>query len=135
MSCLRTSLCVTELEQTDSYNVAGRGEMHLAILIETMRREGYEFQVSTPRVLYKDIDGKRCEPVERMVADVPEGCVGAVLEKMGARRGELISINSIGSRMRLELDPVARAVRLQERLPYGYARQRVMSSVLTGTSP
>jgi len=130
------ALRVTELEQTDSYNVAGRGEMHLAILIETMRREGYEFQVSTPRVLYKDIDGKRCEPVERMVADVPEGCVGAVLEKMGARRGELISINSAGSRMRLEF-------RIPSRGLFGYRNdfltdtrgRGVMSSVFDGYFP
>ena len=67
------SLHVTEQDNTDAFNVAGRGEMHLSILMETMRREGYEFSVSTPRVLTKVIDGKVCEPIERMVADVPEG--------------------------------------------------------------
>ena len=87
---------------TDSFNVAGRGEMHLSILIETMRREGYEFQVSTPHVLNKEIDGKLCEPIERMVADVPETSVGSVIDKMAQRKGELISMTPIGSRMRLE---------------------------------
>ena len=87
---------------TDSFNVAGRGEMHLSILIETMRREGYEFQVSTPHVLNKEIDGKLCEPIERMVADVPENSVGSVIDKMAQRKGELVSMTPIGSRMRLE---------------------------------
>ena len=85
------SLHVTE-QGTDAFNVAGRGEMHLSILIETMRREGYEFQVSTPRVLTKVIDGVRCEPVERMVADVPEASMGAVIEKIGQRKGDLVSM-------------------------------------------
>ena len=97
------SLRVTELEgSTDAFNVAGRGEMHISILIETMRREGYEFQVSTPHVLNKEIDGKLCEPIERMVADVPENSVGSVIDKMAQRKGELISMTPIGSRMRLE---------------------------------
>ena len=95
------SLRVTE-QGTDSFNVAGRGEMHLSILIETMRREGYEFQVSTPHVLNKVVDGALCEPVERMVADVPENAVGAVIDKISQRKGELLSMNPIGSRMRLE---------------------------------
>ena len=95
------SLKVTEMG-TDSFNVAGRGEMHLSILIETMRREGYEFQVSTPRVLTQEIDGKICEPVERLVADVPEESVGAVMEKLGARKGELVEMHPMGNRMRLE---------------------------------
>ena len=79
------SLRVTETDSTDAFNVAGRGEMSLSILIETMRREGYEFQVSPPRVLYQEIDGKMCEPVERLVVDVPSDSVGAVIEKIGAR--------------------------------------------------
>ena len=95
------SLRVTEVG-TDAFNVAGRGEMHLSILIETMRREGYEFQVSTPHVLNKVIDGKQCEPIERMVADVPETTVGSVVEKISRRKGDLVSMNPIGSRMRLE---------------------------------
>ena len=97
------SLRVTEVEDaTDSFNVAGRGEMSLSILIETMRREGYELQVSPPRVLFQEIDGKKCEPVERLVVDVPADCVGAVMEKLGARKGEFLSMNPVGSRTKLE---------------------------------
>ena len=97
------SLRVTDVpDSTDSFNVAGRGEMSLSILIETMRREGYEFQVSPPRVLYREIDGKRCEPVERVVVDVPQESMGSVMEKLGARKGEFVEMNPVGSRMKLE---------------------------------
>ena len=96
------SLRVSETENTDSFIVAGRGEMHLSILIETMRREGYELSVSTPRVLYKEIDGVKCEPIERLVIDVPEDSVGAVMEKLGSRKAELQSMHPAGSRMKLE---------------------------------
>ena len=97
------SLRVSEIEgATDSFNVAGRGEMSLSILIETMRREGYEFQVSPPRVLYRTIDSKRCEPVERLVCDVPSEYVGAVIEKLGSRKGELLEMTPVGKRMKLE---------------------------------
>ena len=97
------SLRVTELEgATDAFNVAGRGEMSLSILIETMRREGYEFQVSPPRVLYRTIDGKKCEPIERLVADVPSECVGAVIEKLGARKADLVEMTPVGDRMKVE---------------------------------
>ena len=96
------SLRVSETDTTDSFRVAGRGEMHLSILIETMRREGYELSVSTPRVLYKEIDGKLCEPIERLAIDVPESCVGAVMEKIGSRKGELSQMTPVGSRMRIE---------------------------------
>ena len=96
------SLRVTETANTDSFNVAGRGEMSLSILIETMRREGYEFQVSPPRVLYQEIDGKMCEPVERLVVDVPSDSVGAVIEKIGARKGDLLEMTPVGDRMKLE---------------------------------
>ncbi len=96
------SLRVTETDSTDSFKVAGRGEMHLSILIENMRREGYELGVSTPKVLFKEIDGKLNEPIERLVIDVPENCVGSVMEKLGARKGELQQMTPVGSRMRLE---------------------------------
>ena len=97
------SLRVTELEDsTDSFNVAGRGEMHLSILIETMRREGYEFQVSPARVLYREIDGVRCEPIERLVVDVPQESVGSVIEKIGSRKGEMLEMVPVGSRMKVE---------------------------------
>ena len=96
------SLRVEETDSTDAFRVCGRGEMHLSILIETMRREGYEFQVSTPKVLFKDIDGVKCEPMERLVVDVPEEYVGAVMEKMGYRRGELVHMSPVGKRSKLE---------------------------------
>ena len=97
------SLRVTELDgATDAFNVAGRGEMSLSILIETMRREGYELQVSPPRVLFKEIDGVQCEPIERLVVDVPSESVGAVIEKLGARKGDLLEMTPVGSRMKLE---------------------------------
>ena len=97
------SLRVNETDTTDSFRVCGRGEMHLSILIENLRREGYEFQVGAPKALFKEIDGVKCEPVERMIADVPQDAVGAVMEKMGSRKGELVSMNPKGAdRMRLE---------------------------------
>ena len=97
------SLRVSDVpDSTDSFNVAGRGEMSLSILIETMRREGYEFQVSPPRVLYQEIDGKRCEPIERVVVDVPSEYMGAVMEKLGARKGEFIEMTPVGNRIKLE---------------------------------
>ena len=105
------SLRVTELEDSsDSFNVAGRGEMHLSILIETMRREGYEFQVSPPRVLYQTIDGQLHEPMERLVTDVPADAVGAVIEKIGSRKGDLLEMNPVGNRMKLEFLVPARGL-------------------------
>ena len=97
------SLRVNETDTTDAFRVCGRGEMHLSILIENLRREGYEFQVGAPKALFKEIDGVKCEPVERMIADVPQDAVGAIMEKMGSRKGELVSMNPKGAdRMRLE---------------------------------
>jgi GTP-binding protein len=96
------SLRVSDTDTTDSFNVAGRGEMHLSVLIETMRREGFELAVSTPRVLYRDIDGVKCEPVERLLIDVPKGSEGSVMEKLGPRKAELISMSPSGNRMELE---------------------------------
>ena len=105
------SLRVTELEGAmDAFNVAGRGEMHLSILIETMRREGYEFQVSPPRVLYREIDGVMCEPIERLVVDVPSDSVGAVIEKIGSRKGDLLEMNPVGERMKIEFLVPARGL-------------------------
>ena len=129
------SLHVTEAS-TDSFNVAGRGEMHLSILMETMRREGFEFSVSTPRVLTKVIDGKVCEPIEKMVADVPEECVGAVIEKMGRRKGDLLGMTPMGSRYRLEFMVPSRGL-------FGYRSEfltdtrgeGIMSSILDSYAP
>ena len=104
------SLRVSDTDSADSFTVCGRGEMHLSILIENMRREGYEFQVSMPKVLFKEIDGVLCEPMDVMIADVPENCVGAVMEKMGSRAGELKSMTPVGNRMRLEFSVPSRGL-------------------------
>ena len=96
------SLRVNDGDTTDSFKVCGRGEMHLSILIETMRREGYELAVSTPRVIMKEIDGRLHEPMERVYIDVPENCVGSVVEKLGARKGELLEMGMHGTRMRIQ---------------------------------
>ncbi len=96
------SLRVSDTDTTESFRVAGRGEMHLSILIETMRREGYEFMVGAPKVLYKEIDGVKCEPIERFVCDVPQDYMGAVMEKLGTRKGELVQMAPSGDRMRIE---------------------------------
>ncbi len=104
------SLRVCEADNTDSFKVSGRGEMHLSILIENMRREGFEISVSTPRVLFKTIDGVRHEPIEKVLIDVPEDCMGSVMEAMGNRKGELIGMNPHGSRMRIEFKIPARGL-------------------------
>ncbi len=96
------SLRVYDTENTDTFRVLGRGEMHLSILIETMRREGYEFMVGTPRVLYKKEDDRLLEPIERLYVDVPQVCVGTVMENMGQRKGELLHMTPQGSRIKLE---------------------------------
>ena len=130
------SLRVSETESTDAFRVCGRGEMHLSILIENMRREGYELGVSTPKVLMKEIDGILCEPMERLVIDVPEDCTGPVMEKMGTRKGELQSMHPQGSRMRLEFIIPARGL-------FGYKSEfltdtrgeGVMSSIFENYQP
>ncbi len=104
------SLRVNETDTTESFRVCGRGEMHLSILIENLRREGYEFQVGAPRALLKEVDGVKCEPIERMIADVPQDAVGSVMEKMGSRKGELVSMNPKGDRMRVEFLVPARGL-------------------------
>lgn len=96
------SLRVEDTDSADAYRVSGRGEMHLSILIETMRREGYEFQVCSPKVLFKEIDGELWEPVDRLIVDVPDDNTGPVFQSMGERKGELVHMGAMGSRMRLE---------------------------------
>lgn len=96
------SLKVEDGETAEKFKVSGRGEMHLSILIENMRRDGYEFQVSQPKVLIKEIDGVKCEPIDLLYLDVPEDCVGPVMNKMGVRKGELQGMTPHGSRMRME---------------------------------
>ena len=96
------SLKVEDGETAEKFKVCGRGEMHLSILIENMRRDGYEFQVSQPKVLIKEIDGVKCEPIDRLYLDVPEDAVGTVMNKMGVRKAELQGMTPHGSRMRME---------------------------------
>ena len=130
------SLRVKDGDTTEQFKVAGRSEMHLSILIETMRREGYELSCSMPQVLYKEIDGVKCEPMERVYIDVPENAVGAVVEKLGSRKGELVSMNPVGSRMKIEYVIPARGL-------IGYRAQfltdtrgeGVMNSLFDGYQP
>ena len=131
------SLRVSETENTDSFRVAGRGEMHLSILIENMRREGYELSVSTPRVLYKEgEDGRKLEPIERLVIDVPDECVGSVMEKVCSRKGEMTNMHPQGTRTRIEFLIPARGL-------FGYKSEfltdtkgeGIMSHVFEGYEP
>ena len=110
------SLRVEETDSADSYRVCGRGEMHLSILIETMRRAGYEFQVGAPKVMYKTENGVLKEPMERLVVDVPEDKTGSVFSGMGVRKGELLQMENVGSRIRLEFKVPARGL-------FGYKSQ------------
>lgn len=129
------SLRVEETNSTDAFRVYGRGELHLSILIETMRRQGYEFAVTKPEVLYKDVDGVRCEPIERVVCDVPTEYSGSVIDKLGRRRGTLVSMHG-ENRMRLEFTVPSRGL-------FGYRSEfltdtrgeGVMSSVFDGYEP
>ena len=130
------SLRVSDTESTESFRVAGRGEMHLSILIETMRREGYEFMVGAPKVLYKEENGKLLEPIERFVCDVPSEYMGAVMEKLGSRKGELVQMTPAGDRMRLEYLIPSRGL-------FGYKNEfltdtrgeGIMSTVFDGYAP
>ena len=96
------SLRVEDGERADSFVVSGRGEIHLSILIENMRREGYEFQVSTPKVITKTVDGVLSEPLEKIYVDVPDWAVGTVMENMGRRQGELVTMTPFNSRIKME---------------------------------
>ena len=131
------SMRVEETDTTEAFIVKGRGELHLSVLIETMRREGYEFQVSKPKVIMKEIDGVLSEPVEDLVIDVPEDFVGPVMEKVGRRRGELLNM----------LPPTKGYTRLEFRIPsrglLGYRTEfltdtkgnGIMNSVISGFEP
>ena len=130
------ALKVEDSPTTDSFRVMGRGEMHLSILIETMRREGYEFQVSTPQVLFQQENGKTLEPMEQLVVDVPDFATGSVMEKMGTRKGSLVSMNPFNGRTKLEFIVPARGL-------FGYRNEfltdtkgeGIMSSVFYGYEP
>ena len=131
------SLRVEDTDSADAFRVSGRGELHLSILIETMRRQGYELQVSKPEVLFKTIDGVKCEPIERVYIDVPESYVGAVIEKLGARKGELVNLTALSESMRrLEILIPSRGL-------FGYRSsfltdtrgEGVMNTILDGYQP
>ena len=130
------SLRVEDGETTEEFKVAGRGEMHLSILIETMRREGYEMLCSNPRVLFKEIDGVKCEPMEKVTLDVPSEYVGAVVEKLGQRKGDLLEMNPVGTRMRIEYSIPSRCL-------FGYRSEfltatrgeGIMNSLFDGYQP
>lgn len=130
------SLQVEDGDSAEQFKVKGRGEMHLSVLIENMRRGGYEFQVSRPRVLFKMINGVRHEPIDKVVLDVPEDCVGTIMMTLGSKRGELISMTPIGSRMRLQFFVPSRGL-------FGYKSQMltdtkgegIMSSVFHEYQP
>ncbi|MFA9380177.1 MAG: translational GTPase TypA [Acetanaerobacterium sp.] len=130
------SLHISDTDRAESFRVAGRGEMHLSILIETMRREGYEFQVSMPQVLYKKEEEILLEPMERLVVDVPEETLGPVMEKMGRRKGELLAMHPVGSRMRVEFIVPSRGL-------FGYRSEfltdtrgeGIMNTVFEGYAP
>ncbi len=104
------SLRVEDTESTDVFRVSGRGELHLGILIETMRREGYEFAVSKPEVIYKDIDGVRCEPFENLIVDVPESYAGSCIERLSNRKGEMQEMNNAKGRTTMTFHIPARGL-------------------------
>jgi GTP-binding protein len=112
MKELRTnvSLRVEDTDNTDTFKVSGRGELHLSILIENMRREGFELSVSKPEVIFREIDGVRCEPMEYLVIDVPEEFQGTVIEKLGTRRAEMVSMQPMDGTNRLEFVIPARGL-------------------------
>ncbi len=130
------SLRVADGETTDCFKVAGRGEMHLSILIETMRREGFEVVCSTPHVLYREIDGRKCEPMEKVTIEVPEDAVGVVIKKLSARKGDLLEMNPRGSRMKIEY-------RIPSRGLFGYRSEfltdtkgeGIMATIFDGYEP
>ena len=130
------SLRVSDGDTTDEFRVAGRGEMHLSILLETMRREGFELACSNPRVLYKTVNGEKMEPMERVTLDVPTEMVGVVVDKLGQRKGDLLSMAPIGSRTRVEYSIPSRCL-------FGYRSEfltathgeGVMNTIFDGYAP
>ncbi len=130
------SLRVRDGETTDQFIVSGRGEMHLSILIETMRREGYELAVSTPKVIMKEIDGKTCEPMEHLYIDVTNDYVGAVMEKLGARKAELLTMDPHGSRTRLEYIIPSRCLfGYRSHFPTDTRGEGIMNTLFEGYAP
>ena len=130
------ALKVEQAESADSFTVYGRGILHLSVLIETMRREGYELQVGQPRVIIKKIDGVDCEPIEEMTIDLPEEYSGKAIEMVTKRKGSLLSMNSVGDRVRLEFEVPSRGtIGLRSNLLTATAGEAVMSHRLKSFEP
>ena len=130
------SLRVSDGETTDTFKVCGRGEMHLSILVENMRREGYELSVSAPRVIYKEIDGVKCEPMELVYIDVDSEYAGTVIEKLGARKGNLLTMTTKGSRTRLEYSIPTRCLfGYRSRFMTDTRGEGIMNQVFDGYQP
>ncbi len=130
------SLRVSDGETTDSFKVCGRGEMHLSILIETMRREGYELAVSAPQVIMKRIDGVLCEPMERLYIDVSNDYLGPVMEKLGARKAEMITMEPHGSRVKLEYVIPSRCLfGYRSHFPTDTHGEGIMNTLFDGYAP
>jgi GTP-binding protein len=127
-------LRVEETEATDAFKVSGRGELHLSVLIENMRREGYEFQVSKPEVLYKEENGKKMEPIEKVTIDVSNEFMGAIIEKLGQRKGELISMSeSNGGYARVEfLIPARGLIGYRQEFMTDTKGNGIMNSIFEG---
>ena len=130
------ALRVTPGPSADSFNVFGRGVLHLSVLIETMRREGYELQVGQPRVIIKQIDGVKCEPVEEMTVDCPDSCSGTVIEMTTRRRGTMTNMTANGDRVRLEFDIPSRGIiGLRSNMLTATAGEAIMTHRLKGFEP
>jgi GTP-binding protein len=104
------ALRVEKNPESDVWNVFGRGVLHLSVLIETMRREGYELQVGQPQVIFKEIDGKRCEPIEQLTINLPEDCSGKIIEMVAMRKGEMLSMEVVNDRVQLEFQIPSRGI-------------------------
>lgn len=130
------SLEVKDTNSADAFKVCGRGEMHLSILIENMRRDGYEFQVSMPSVLYREINGKKCEPIDFLTVEVPDACAGTIMAQMGPRKGELQGMNSRNGRTKLEfLIPTRGLFGYKSNFLTATRGEGVMGSIFHGYEP
>ena len=130
------SLRVDETDSADSFKVSGRGELHFSILIETMRREGFDFHVGKPEVIYKTIQGQRCEPMELLTVDVPQDFMGAVMEKLGTRKAELINMGEISGYLRMEFVIPARGlIGFRNELLTSTKGNGIMNHVFHGYAP
>ena len=130
------SMRVEETDSPDSFKVSGRGELHLAVLIETMRREGYELQVGKPRVIFKEINGQKCEPLEHLTIDVPQEFMGAVMENLGVRKAELINMVELAGYLRMEFVVPARGlIGFRAQLLTATKGNGIMNHVFHGYAP